>query len=100
MKIAKQFSCFDVWFLRGHLQFLYVRHSGIENLFWKRIFRLDCGVGDKTHREQSLAKPSTINILILIPMRTSLIHILSDDSSALRPCPQAMIIYTSYPFFV
>jgi hypothetical protein len=47
MKIAKQFSRFDVWFLRGRLQFLYERHSGIEYLFRKRISWLDFGVDDK-----------------------------------------------------
>jgi hypothetical protein len=46
-KIAKQFSHFDVWFLRGYLQFSYERHSGIVNLFLKRISRLDCGVDDR-----------------------------------------------------
>ncbi len=38
-------------------------------VLWKRIFRLDCGMMTKIHREQSLAKPSTIHILILIPVR-------------------------------
>jgi hypothetical protein len=50
MKIAKQFLRFGVWFLRGHLQFSYERHSRIENFFWKRIFRLDRGVDDKNSK--------------------------------------------------
>jgi hypothetical protein len=75
MKIAKQFSRFGVWFLRGHLQFSYERHSGIENFFWKRIFGWIAAWMTKTQREQSLAKPSTIHILIHIPVRYSLIRI-------------------------
>jgi hypothetical protein len=37
MKIAKQFSRFDVWFLRGRLQFSYERHSGTENFSGKEF---------------------------------------------------------------
>jgi hypothetical protein len=69
MKIAKQFSRFGVWFLRGHLQFSYERHIGIENLFWKEFLGWIAAWMTKTHREQSLAKPSTNHILILIPVR-------------------------------
>jgi hypothetical protein len=47
MKIAKQLSRFGEWFLRWRLQFSHERHSGIESLFWKRIFQFDCGVDDK-----------------------------------------------------
>jgi hypothetical protein len=41
-----------------------------ENLFWNRMFWFDCGVDDKNSTKQSLAKPSTIHILIPIPMLT------------------------------
>jgi hypothetical protein len=34
----------------------------------ERMFQFDCGVDDKNSTKQSLAKPSTIHILILIPM--------------------------------
>jgi len=37
----------------------------------------------KSHREQSLAKPSTIHILILIPVIRQ--YVLSDDSSTHLP---------------
>jgi hypothetical protein len=37
--------------------------SGTERMFW-----FDCGVDDKNSMKQSLAKPSTIHILIPIPM--------------------------------
>jgi hypothetical protein len=39
--------------------------SGTERMFW-----FDCGVDDKNSMEQSLAKPSTIHILMPIPMLT------------------------------
>jgi hypothetical protein len=65
VKIAKQFSRFGVWFLRGHLQFSYERHSGIENCSGKEFI----GWIVALLREQSLTKPSTIYILILIPVR-------------------------------
>ncbi len=39
--------------------------SGTERMFW-----FDCGVDDKNTTKQSLAKPSTIHILIPIPMLT------------------------------
>jgi hypothetical protein len=38
---------------------------GTERMFW-----FDCGVDDKNTAKQSLAKPSTIHILIAIPMLT------------------------------
>ncbi len=44
----------------------------------ERMFPFNCGVDDKSSTKQSLAKPSTIHILIPIPMLT-----LSHDSSAL-----------------
>ena len=58
----------------------------IENyLFWKEFLGWIAAWMAKTHREQSLAKPSTNHILILIPVRRqSDSYILSDDSSALR----------------
>ncbi len=34
------------------------------------MFWFDCGVDDKNSMEQSLAKPSTIHILMPIPMLT------------------------------
>jgi hypothetical protein len=41
--------------------------SGTERMFW-----LDCGVDGKNSTKQSLAKPSTIHILIPIPMLTQI----------------------------
>ncbi len=50
----------------------------------ERMFRFDCGVDDTNTMKQSLAKPSTIHILIPIPMLThSDSYILRHDSSAL-----------------
>ena len=37
MKIAKQFSRFDVWLLRGRLQFSYERHSGLKTCSGKEF---------------------------------------------------------------
>ncbi len=49
----------------------HLRHSGNENLFWNiRMFWLDCGMDEKNSMKWSLAKPSTIHILIPIPMLT------------------------------
>ncbi len=48
----------------------HMRHSRNENLFWKRMFWLDCGVDDKNSTKQALAKPFMIHILIPIPMLT------------------------------
>jgi hypothetical protein len=36
----------------------------------ERMFQFDCGVDDKNSTKQSLAKPSTVHILIPIPMLT------------------------------
>ncbi len=50
----------------------HMRHSGNENLFWNRknaSVWLRC-VDDENSKKQSLAKPSTIYILIPIPMLT------------------------------
>jgi hypothetical protein len=58
----------------------------------ERIFRFDCGVDDKNSTKQSLAKPSTIHILIQISMLTMSDSYLTHDSSALcsaYPCIQA-----------
>ncbi len=49
----------------------HMRHSGNENFSGtERMFQFDCGVDDKNSTKQSLAKPSTIHVLILIPMMT------------------------------
>ena len=85
MKIANQYeNCKAILMFRcmvptWTLQFSYERHSGIENLF-RNEFLSWIVAWTKNSREQSLAKPSTIHILILIPVRRQL----SDDSSALK----------------
>ncbi len=48
--------------------------SATERMFW-----FDCSVDDKNSTKQSLAKPSTIHILILIPM-------LTQSDSYFKPC--------------
>jgi len=66
MKITKHF---DVWFLRGRLQFSYERHRGAENYCsGKEFYGWVAAWMTKTHMEQSLANP-LIHILILIPVR-------------------------------
>jgi hypothetical protein len=70
MKIAKQFSRFGIWFLHGHLQFSHEDTAGLKTCSLKEF----CGwiaawMTKKTLREQSLAKPSTIHVLIQIPVR-------------------------------
>jgi hypothetical protein len=74
MKIAKQFSRFDLWFLRGRLQFSYVDTAGLKTCSGNEFLGWIAAWMKKTHREESLAKPSTIHILILIPVRRQLIH--------------------------
>jgi hypothetical protein len=49
-----------------------MRRSGNENFFWK-CFGWIAAWMTKTQREQSLAKPSTIHMLILIPVMISLL---------------------------
>ncbi len=73
MKIAKQFSRFDLWFLRGRLQFSYEDTAGLKT-FGNEFLGWIAAWMKKTHREESLAKPSTIHMLILIPVRRQLIH--------------------------
>jgi len=66
MKIAQQFSRFDVRFLRGGLQFYMRDTAGLKTCSGKEFLGWIAAWMSKTHREQSLAKPSTIHILILI----------------------------------
>jgi hypothetical protein len=81
MKIANWYeNCKLIWKLQSNSQVsvyssyvdvcnFHMRHdSGNENLFWNRMFRFKCGVDDENSTKQSLAKPSTIHILIPIPM--------------------------------
>jgi hypothetical protein len=69
MKIAKQFSRFDVWFLRGRLQFSYEDTAGLKTCFGYEFLGWIAAWMTKNSWEESLAKPSTIHILILIPVR-------------------------------
>jgi hypothetical protein len=63
-------SCVPVYGSYVDICNFHMRHSGNENLFLNRMFWFDCGVDDKNSTKQSLAKPSTIHILIPIPMLT------------------------------
>ncbi len=60
---------FGVLFLCGSLQFSYeTRQDWKLVLEQKKMFWFDCGVDDKNSTKPSLPKPSTIHILIPIPM--------------------------------
>ncbi len=70
MRVAKQFSCFDVQFLCGHLQFSYETQRE-----WKLVLeQKECfgsiAVWMTKTQQNNLAKPSTIHILIPTPMLT------------------------------
>ena len=65
MKIAKQFSRFDVWFLRGRLQFSYEDTAGLKTCSGNEFLGWIAAWMTKNSydREESLAKPSMIHIL-------------------------------------
>ncbi len=72
MRTAKQFSCFGVLFLRGHLQFSYeTQREWKLVLKQKECFRLIAVWMTKTQQNDLLQNlPRFINILIPIPMPT------------------------------
>ena len=63
MKIAKQFSRFGVWFLVDICNFHKRDTVGLKTCSEKEFLGWVAAWMTKTHREQSLAKPSTTHIL-------------------------------------